>query len=157
MSVLKILQDGDPILRKVCEPVVAFDYALTELAADMADTMIANNGIGIAANQVGRSIRLIVVSTPLPLVIVNPVIKRAEDYQVIAEGCLSVPRQYWNGKVSRRKKISVSFQDADGVSKRFKAHGLIAAVVQHEIDHLDGKLFTDYTRPLARPADNGGV
>jgi peptide deformylase len=151
MTVLKILQDGDAALRVRCEPVTEFDADLATLAADMEQTMFINSGIGLAANQVGVTRRLIVVgldgSKARALVLVNPIITEAIDYQRTTEGCLSVPREKWQQVVTRRKRIRVEYQTVDGTRKKLKARDLMSSVLQHEIDHLDGILFTDYLRP----------
>lgn len=131
-----------------------FGADLAKLATDMGETMWAHNGIGLAAPQIGKSIRLIVLAqggrkVP-PVVMVNPDIRSAKDYQRSVEGCLSVAKSKWNQAVSRRKRIVVYFEDAYGIPFRVKAAGPYAAVIQHEVDHLNGVLFTDYVRPLTR-------
>lgn len=153
--ILKILQDGDPILRLIAPEVVEFPVELAELARDMTETMHAAKGIGIAAPQVGRSLRVIVTGLDGPkapaIVMVNPYITRAQDWQRSLEGCLSVPKERWGQAVSRRKRIVVHYRNLAGEPKTLKAHTLHAACIQHEIDHLNGILFTDYVHPLRQP------
>jgi peptide deformylase len=152
--ILTILQDGDPILRQralelvlpVEPPPWAPPSTLPQLVADMVETMYHDDGIGLAAPQVGEPLRLIVVSMGggSAIAMANPVIVRAEDYQQSREGCLSVPKDKWGQLVARRKRIRVEYQDLDGDVHKLKAQGLLAACIQHEIDHLNGVLFTDY-------------
>jgi len=153
--ILTILQDGADILRRratelVLPPVASLSHDavahLHLLAQDMVETMYHNDGIGLAAPQVGKDARLIVVSmgNGSAIAMVNPVIVRSEDYQQSREGCLSVPKDKWGQLVARRKRIRVEYQDLDGDVHKLKAQGQLAAVIQHEIDHLNGVLFTDY-------------
>jgi peptide deformylase len=137
--------DGDPVLRRVSDPVLAFDESLLRLAADLIETMRAEDGVGLAAPQVGIPQRLIVVAPPgeAPRVMVNPTIIEADDTQRSIEGCLSVPRAKWNQPVRRSKRITVLFKDTAGTIRRLRCSHALAAIVQHEIDHLDGVLFTD--------------
>lgn len=148
-----ILQEGQPLLRQLSVDVTTFDAELFALAADMAYTMARADGIGLAAPQVGRSIRLIVVAAErppaVPFVMVNPRITKARDYQRSEEGCLSIAKSKWNQPITRSKFITVEYQDLDGEPWKMKLHGLLSRVVQHEIDHLDGKLFIDYVKPKA--------
>lgn len=153
MTTLTIRRDGDPILRAKAVDVADFDEALAKLAIDMGETMVAYNGVGLAAPQVGHSIRLIVLAEGSrnipPLVMVNPDIRSASDYQRSEEGCLSVPKSKWGAAVMRRKRIVVYYRDLLGAQHRRKAAGPFACVIQHEVDHLNGVLFTDYSRRAA--------
>lgn len=142
MTVRSIRKEGDPILRKVAKPVESFDRELRELATDMIQTAIRHRGLGLAAPQVGRSLRLIVVTVPgRTLVLCNPSINRLSGQQASREGCLSVPGD--GTVVGRAASVLYEYQDLDGRLVGSKAGGLLAAVLQHEVDHLDGILFTD--------------
>ena len=142
--ILNILHDGDEILKRLSCSVI-LDDGVREFIGSMKETMIDANGIGLAAPQVGRNIRVIVVKLQYGDIqeMINPAIKWYSDHVVkIEEGCLSVPGKYV--ELIRPSKISVSFQDLSGKYKRWKLKSLEARVVQHEIDHLDGILMTDY-------------
>lgn len=144
MSILPILTESNPILRKRAEEV-ASDLIpdIKQLIADMIETMKNAKGIGIAAPQVGKSLRIIIVNTDdEPTVLVNPAITRFSWRKFIdEEGCLSVPGKF--GLVKRAKSIKVEALDENGESFEFKTKDLLARVIQHEIDHLDGVLFID--------------
>ncbi len=152
----KILIHPDPRLKKVCEPVADISDELRRLADDMLETMYDAPGIGLAAPQVGHLDRLIVLdcvkeegAAPRPLVMFNPEIKAASDeVSVYDEGCLSIPDQY--AEVTRPREVEVEWLDRDGNLQRETFDGLWATCVQHEIDHLNGKLFIDYLKPLKR-------
>ena len=163
--ILRITQYGEPILRKVGEPITEFDQALAELAKDMVDTMYDEEGIGLAAQQVDRALQICVIDVrppegvevpfnynydgkqpPLdlimPMAIVNPkvtIIDNTED--VYEEGCLSFPGV--NGKVDRPIGVRCEFQDTEGNSHVIEADGLLGRCILHEVDHLNGKLFID--------------
>lgn len=160
MAKHKIVQYGDPILRKVTSRVIKFDKSLRKLVEDMFETMYANEGVGLAAPQIGVSKRVLVldvdypskryideqtkkeVNSYNPLVLVNPVIIQKEGQIVSKEGCLSFPNVYMD--VIRFKKITVRYQDLLGKERKLIADGdLLCRCIQHEIDHLDGKLFVD--------------
>jgi len=146
--ILTILQDGDPILRKVSVPVTVFGEDLTVFAYNLAETCRHANGLGLAAPQVGYNLRVIVVALDgpklAPTLMVNPVITKAEDYCNSLEGCLSVQYGRRTGTVRRRKRIRLAFKNIAGNECKLKLQGWRAACVQHEIDHLNGVLFTDY-------------
>jgi peptide deformylase len=148
MALLTILQEGHSLLCLVAEDVTEFGPDLDRLVADMAETMTHADGIGLAAPQVGQSYRLILVALDgpklPPMAMVNPVITKAEDYCDSLEGCLSVQFGKREGRVRRRKRIKVTYLDTQGTPRKLKTNGWRAACVQHEIDHLDGILFTDY-------------
>jgi peptide deformylase len=142
--ILNILHDGDEILKRLSCSVI-LDDGVREFIGSMKETMIDANGIGLAAPQVGRNIRVIVVKLQYGDIqeMINPTIKWYSDHVVkVEEGCLSIPGKYI--ELIRPSKISVSFQDLSGKYKRWKLKSLEARVVQHEIDHLDGILMTDY-------------
>jgi peptide deformylase len=149
-----ILIHPDPRLKKLCEPVGEITPDLRQLADDMLETMYEAPGIGLAAPQVGVTRRLIVMDCikdgpAEPLVLFNPeVIWSSEDVSVYEEGCLSIPDQY--AEVKRPSEVQVRWMDMDGRTQERQFVGLWATCVQHEIDHLDGKLFIDYLGPLKR-------
>lgn len=154
MSIQKIYQYPDPVLRKETERVATFDESLARLVEDMAETMYDAPGVGLAAPQIGQSIKLIVVDTPreegerqfMPLV--NPEIIDHEGTQLDEEGCLSVPDL--TASVKRHKRITVTFQDLQGQTHELTTEDRFAVVLQHEIDHLNGILFIDHLSPLKR-------
>jgi peptide deformylase len=154
MSLRKIYQYPEPVLRKETSEITAFDEHLSRLADDMAETMYDAPGIGLAAPQIGESLKLIVVDTSkseeesefTPMV--NPQIIEHEGSQVDEEGCLSVPELTAN--VTRHKKVTVQFQDLKGNEKKLTTEDRFAVVLQHEIDHLNGILFIDHLSPLKR-------
>jgi peptide deformylase len=152
MTRLTILEYPDPRLRTRAVPVDAVDARLRELIDDMLETMYAAKGIGLAATQVNVHRRLLVAdvseSRREPRVFVNPEILSREGTEVSQEGCLSVPGYY--DEVERAERIRVRALDRDGKSFEADLDGLLAICVQHEIDHLDGKLFVDYLSELKR-------
>lgn len=155
MSLLKIYQYPEKVLRKETEVIDNFDEELKQLAQDMAETMYDAPGIGLAAPQIGESIKMIVVDTSKDpeeqkvfLTMVNPEIVAHEGSQLDEEGCLSVPEL--TAKVKRYKNIKVSYQDLEGNSLEIDAHDRFAVVLQHEIDHLNGILFIDHLSSLKR-------
>jgi peptide deformylase len=154
MALLKILHYPDPVLRQKGEPVTEFDDDLKQLAEDMAETMYAAPGIGLAAPQVGVSKRLAVIDcapkdeAPQLMVLVNPEIAGGEGECYEEEGCLSVPDFY--AQVHRNCQVTVRYQDLAGAPHQMEADGLLAIACQHEIDHLDGILFVDHLSPLKR-------
>ena len=152
MALLPILEFPDPRLRTRARPVAVFDAALRRLADDMLQTMYAAPGIGLAATQVDQHIQLIVVDVSethdQPLVLVNPRLLTQSGVQVYQEGCLSVPGIY--ADVQRAELIRVAAQDLDGKPIEFDADGLRAVCIQHEMDHLLGKVFVDYLSPFKR-------
>jgi len=153
MALLDILRYPDPRLHKVAKPVQKFDADLKRLADDMAHTMYEAPGVGLAATQVDRHIQLIVIDTSDTrddlLVLVNPEITWfSPERQVYDEGCLSVPGIY--DGVERPSRIKLKFQDLSGKTFEREAEGLLAVCIQHEIDHLKGKVFVEYLSPLKR-------
>ena len=152
MSQLTILEYPDPRLRTKAQPVVVFDGALQTLIDAMFETMYAAPGIGLAATQVNVHKQLLILDVSedknQPLVLVNPKIAVQEGSQVYQEGCLSVPGIY--ADVERADRITVEALDRHGQPLAFAAEGLLAVCIQHEMDHLVGKLFVDYLSPLKR-------
>ena len=154
MALMKIYSYPEPVLKQKAEPVTEFDENLKKLADDMAETMYAAPGIGLAAPQVGVSKRLTVIDCapkdepPALIAMVNPEIVEQEGEVCEEEGCLSVPGFY--AKVNRSESVRVRFQDLEGNPKEIAADGLMAIACQHEIDHLDGVLFVDHLSPLKR-------
>jgi peptide deformylase len=153
MSLLNILRYPDARLHKVAKPVAVFDERLKKLAADMAETMYDAPGVGLAATQVDVHEQLVVIDTSEThdelRVFVNPeIIWFSEEKQVYDEGCLSVPGIY--DGVERPARVKVRAFDVDGKAFEVDADGLLAVCIQHEIDHLKGKVFVEYLSPLKR-------
>ena len=153
MALLPILCFPDPKLHTVARPVVAVDARLQALIADMLDTMYDAKGIGLAATQVDRHERLIVIDVSeerdAPLVLINPeLVWTSSDTHLNEEGCLSVPGIY--DGVTRFDAIKVSAMDGEGKTRTIEADGLLAVCIQHEMDHLKGKVFVEYLSPLKR-------
>lgn len=150
--ILSILEYPDPRLRKVAAPVTSFGPDLVRLVHDMAETMYSAPGIGLAATQVDVHKRVIVIDVSEArdglLVLVNPEILEAEGEAECEEGCLSVPGYY--DKVTRAARIRARAQDEQGASREIAADGLLAVCVQHEMDHLMGKVFVDHLSSLKR-------
>ena len=151
MAKLTILEYPDPRLRTVARPVTAFDAGLRRLVADMAETMYAAPGIGLAATQVDQHVQLIVIDVSEAKdqlrVFINPqILWASEETAVCEEGCLSVPNIY--DEVRRPARIRVRAQDADGRPFELDCEGLLAVCVQHEMDHLSGRVFVDYLSAL---------
>ena len=148
---LKILVAGDPVLRKVAEPVTRIDKKLHRLLKEMAETMYASDGVGLAAPQIGVSKRIVVIDVGEGLFeLINPVIVKKEGKVVGAEGCLSVPD--YEGEVERASYEECEFTDRNGQRMLLQAHDLLAICIQHELDHLDGVLFIDKAQSLSPKA-----
>lgn len=154
MAILPIRIYPDPVLRVKCKPVTEFDAALRKLAADMVQTMLAAPGVGLAAPQVGVELRLALVDTSVGetpgmlRILVNPEIVRREGFETDTEGCLSLPGI--TDKVDRPFNVTVRAQDLDGNPYELEAEGYEARAICHEVDHLDGILFTDHLRGLRK-------
>lgn len=154
MALLPILEVPDPILRQKALPVDAIDARVRTLLEDMLETMYAAPGIGLAAPQIGVSARIIVLDVgpkeePKPVRLINPeILARSEDIQEAEEGCLSLPNQF--APVKRPGQVTVRYTDEHGQTREIEADGLLARCLQHEIDHLDGILFTDHLSRLKR-------
>jgi peptide deformylase len=153
MSLLNILRYPDPRLHKVAKPVTVFDERLKKLAADMAETMYHAPGVGLAATQIDVHEQLIVIDTSEThdqlRVFINPeIVWASEEKQMYDEGCLSVPGIY--DGVERPARVKVRALDLEGKSFEVEADGLLAVCIQHEMDHLKGKVFVEYLSPLKR-------
>jgi len=152
MTRLTILEYPDPRLRTKASPVGAVDAALRQLIDDLLETMYAAKGVGLAATQVNVHQRLLVADVSEaknePLVLVNPEVLSRDEIGTMQEGCLSVPGYFED--VNRPHRIRFTALDRDGRRYERDAEGLLAVCVQHEIDHLDGKLFVDYLSELKR-------
>lgn len=153
MSLLNILRYPDPRLHKVAKPVAVFDERLKKLAADMAETMYEAPGVGLAATQVDVHEQLVVIDTSEThddlRVFVNPeIVWASEEKQVYDEGCLSVPGIY--DGVERAARVKVRAWDVEGKQFEVDCEGLLAVCIQHEMDHLKGKVFVEYLSPLKR-------
>ncbi|ANY18447.1 peptide deformylase [Bordetella pseudohinzii] len=151
MALLPILRYPDPRLHKVAKPVAVVDDRIRQLVKDMAETMYDAPGVGLAATQVDVHERVIVIDVSEEgnelRVLINPEITwKSEELQVYEEGCLSVPGVY--DEVKRAARIRCKALDAQGQPYEFEAEGLLAVCVQHEIDHLDGKVFVEYLSVL---------
>lgn len=139
---MQLRYEGDPVLRAKAKPVAKVTKRIVKLLKDMEETMYAADGVGLAAPQIGVSERLIVVDVgDGPLHMINPILEQAEGTDVDREGCLSIPGVY--GYVERHARVVVSGLDLKGKPLRIEGTGLLARALQHEIDHLDGILFTD--------------
>ena len=152
MARLPIIEFPDPRLRTVAKPVESVDKRIRQLIDDMFETMYEAPGIGLAATQVDVHQRLLVLDVSedksQPMVFINPEIVSSEGSQVYQEGCLSVPGIY--ADVTRANTITVKALDRDGEAFQITADGLLAVCIQHEMDHLAGKVFVDYLSPLKR-------
>lgn len=152
MAILDILNYPDPRLHKVAQPVKQVDAALRRLIDDMRETMYDAPGIGLAATQVNQHIQLIIIDTSETKdqlqVFINPKIVEKSGEQVYEEGCLSVPGIYES--VTRAEKVTVEALDYHGKPFTLKAEGLLSVCIQHEMDHLLGKVFVEYLSPLKR-------
>ena len=153
MALLNILRYPDPRLHTVARPVAQVDERIRRLVDDMLETMYAADGVGLAATQVDVHERVIVIDTSEernePRVLINPeLIARSEEMRVADEGCLSVPQIY--DKVERHARVTVRALGRDGQPHEFEAEGLLAVCVQHEMDHLMGKVFVEYLSALKR-------
>ena len=152
MAILDVLSFPDERLRTVAKPVEEVNDEIKQLVSDMFETMKDENGIGLAATQVNRHVQVVVMDVSEdqnePRVFINPEIIRKDGSTISEEGCLSVPGNY--AKVERAEAITVKALDQDGESFELDAEGLLAICIQHELDHLKGKLFIDYLSPLKR-------
>lgn len=148
MAILRIRTDEDPILRKKSREIETFDDNLKQLIDDMYETMYQAEGVGLAAVQIGKLKRMLVIDDyeGSKLVMINP--KRVEESGDVEalEGCLSVPERV--GKVKRFETVKVEYQMADGEETAIEAEGFLARIIQHEMDHLDGILYTDLAEEM---------
>ena len=155
MTIKPILTLPDPVLRQVSKPIETVSEDILQLADDMLETMYDAPGVGLAAIQVGVPKRLIVLDVsdeeeqPTPLTLINPeIVERGEEMRGHEEGCLSIPEVLV--EIERPTPVTVRYMDRDGKPQTFEADGLLGTAVQHEIDHLDGKLIIDYLSRLKR-------
>lgn len=153
MALLPILSYPHPNLRKIAQPITEIDDTIRQLAKDMFETMYDAPGIGLAATQVDQHIQLIVMDLSeeknQPMVFINPVVTPLTDeLQCYKEGCLSIPEYY--DEVERPARVNIKALDLDGKPLDINADGLLAVCIQHEVDHLNGKLFIDYLSQLKR-------
>lgn len=150
MALLPILRFPDPRLKKVAAPVQQIDAGIRRLVADMAETMYEAPGIGLAATQVDVHKQVVVIDVSEEKnqlrVFINPVLEQTTGAQTGEEGCLSVPGIY--DKVERAEKVTVRYLDLEGQAQVLEAEGLLAVCIQHELDHLNGKVFVDHLSPL---------
>lgn len=152
MAILDVLSFPDERLRTVAKPVTEVNQEIKQLIQDMFETMREEKGVGLAATQVDRHVRVVVMDVSEeqnePRVFVNPTIVTKEGSMINEEGCLSVPGNY--AKVERAEKVTVEALNENGEAFTLDAEGLLAICIQHELDHLEGKLFVDYLSPLKR-------
>jgi peptide deformylase len=154
MALLKILVFPDPRLRTLAEPVMDFDKSLKNLSEDMLETMYEGSGIGLAATQVNVHKRIIVVDISeeknSPLILVNPTLKKIinPEKKSYSEGCLSVPGFY--EELSRPSSVEINASDVNGDEVNIVTEGLLSVVIQHEMDHLDGKMMVDFISNIKR-------
>lgn len=152
MAILEVLSFPDERLRTVAKPVSEVNDDIRKLVDDMFETMRDENGIGLAATQINRHVRVVVMDVSeeqnTPRVFINPEITAKSGSTISEEGCLSVPGNY--AKVERAEEITVVALDRNGEQFELEADGLLAICIQHELDHLQGKLFIDYLSPLKR-------
>lgn len=155
MTIRPILIHPDPRLKKVCDPVATVDAGIRKLADDMLETMYDAPGVGLAGPQIGILKRIFVIDCSYkddaadPMVLINPEITwKSEELNTHEEGCLSIPEMY--DDVTRPKQVRMAYLDADGKPQEREFDELYATAVQHELDHLDGKLFIDYLSGLRR-------
>lgn len=152
MAILEVLRFPDERLRTVAVPIETIDAEIEQLIKDMLETMLDENGIGLAATQINVHKQLVVIDVSEkqndPLVLINPVITHKDGLTISEEGCLSVPNNY--AKVERAENITVKALNRKGEEMSLDADGLLAICIQHELDHLKGKLFVDYLSPLKR-------
>ena len=153
MAIHPVRKYPDPVLRKVAEKVTDVSTELCRLSCDMIETMRAARGIGLAANQIGVSLRIISIEMglekePLPLILINPEIVEVASEEIAEEGCLSLPGFYET--VKRARQVSVKAITLEGKEFSMECEGLLARAFQHEIDHLNGILLVDHLSPIKR-------
>ncbi|MEP2707742.1 MAG: peptide deformylase [Roseibium sp.] len=155
MTKRSIITIPDPVLREVCAPIEAVDDDVRQLADDMLETMYDAPGIGLAASQIGILKRIFVLDVAKedapkePMVFINPkIVWSSEEQSVYQEGCLSIPEYYED--VERPSEVTIQYLNRDGAEQEVKAGELLATCIQHELDHLNGRLFIDYLSKLKR-------
>ena len=147
MSVKFVVQTGEPVLREKCSEIKSFNPELWQLLADMKETVRAENGAGLAAPQIGLALRVVVIDVDEGFFeLINPVIVATKGEQVGPEGCLSVKGK--QGTVRRPYKVKAEYRDRFGKKHKLTAEGFFARAVCHELDHLDGRLYTDIAEEL---------
>ena len=153
MAIRRILQDDHPLLRQKTAEVIKINSGVTRLLDEMHETMREADGVGLAANQVGVSKRILIAADGEEIIyeLINPCCEASEGDEIGVEGCLSVPGKY--GEVPRSTKIVVTALNRNGQKIRLTAEGLLARILQHEMDHLDGILFTDKAVRLLDPEE----
>jgi peptide deformylase len=144
MATLPIVSFDNPVLRQKAKRVPAIDGSIQRLIDDMIETMRDTGGVGLAAPQIGKPLRLIVIELPEeePFALINPEVVRRSGEREVIEGCLSVPG--YQGQIKRSLSVTVKGQDRQGKRARIKAEGLLAQALEHEIDHLNGTLYIDH-------------
>ena len=156
MAILDIKKAGDPVLKQVAAPVDRLTKWHRKLLDDMAETMYSADGVGLAAPQIGKSLRIVVIDVQDEnglLELINPVITMREGSVTDSEGCLSVPEVY--GDVERAARVTVEYTDRRSRRRSLTAEGLLARCIQHECDHLDGRLFIDIAVSLRKEEKRG--
>lgn len=161
MAVNAVVKYGAAALRVKAVPVAIVDDSVRRLVADLLATMYAENGVGLAAEQIGRTEAVCVIDVPveqacgvsMPLVLINPLIQEMEGQQTGQEGCLSFPDVYIN--VKRAERVTASFVDSGGHPQTVEATGLLSRAIQHELDHLNGVLLVDHMSPVQKVANAG--
>lgn len=150
MAVLEVLKAGNPVLKEKSLPVAEIDKKMRRLLDDMTDTMKKYDGVGLAAPQVGKLIRVVVIDVGKGgrYELINPVIVKTEGKAVDSEGCLSVPDIF--GEVERAEKVTVEYTNRWNKQQTLNADGLLARCIQHEIDHLEGRLFIDIAQSIRK-------
>ena len=147
MAILEVVKAGNPVLKQVAKPIKKIDSRLRHLMDDMAETMYKCDGVGLAAPQVGQSIRLVVIDVGEGIIeMINPVITHREGKVTDSEGCLSVPGIF--GDVERAERVTVEYTTRFNKRRTLKADGLLARCIQHECDHLEGTLFINIAKSL---------
>ncbi|MDA7746630.1 peptide deformylase [Psychromonas sp.] len=150
MALLEVLHFPDERLRTVAKPVDKITPEIKKLSADMIETMYDENGVGLAATQINVHLRIVVIDVSAerdqPMTLINPAIIDTSGVEVSEEGCLSVPDT--NADVERAEFVTLEYLNLDGEKQVVKADGLFAVCIQHELDHLQGKLFIDYLSPF---------
>lgn len=161
MAVSPIVKYGSSVLREKATPVAAVDDAIRSLVSDMLASMYADNGVGLAAEQIGRTEAICVIDVPadqacgvkMPLVLINPKIVASAGEQVGQEGCLSFPDIYIN--VRRAERVEATYLDVEGKAQTVEAAGLLSRAIQHELDHLNGVLLVDHMSAVQKVANAG--
>lgn len=153
MSIYKIVKYGDPVLRKKTKEITEITQEIRKLALDMLETMYAAPGVGLAAPQIGLSLKICVIDImpngkKEPYILINPKITDGNDMVELEEGCLSFPKIY--EKVKRFNEVTAEYVDINGKRRKITVDGFLAKAFQHEIDHLNGKVFIDLLSPWKR-------